>query len=104
VKREITEKVRAKALESGSRFRVAAMGLSKKGNVIACKNNVSRFPRHGGGIHAEENLIKSTGGRIHTLVLGRVGRSGKFRPINPCSKCRKMINKYNIKLETINGE
>tara|TARA_R110000822_G_scaffold110654_1_gene240875 strand:+ start:2654 stop:2962 length:309 start_codon:yes stop_codon:yes gene_type:complete len=101
MKKEIINKLRKKALESQSKFKIAAIGISSKGNVVGCKNNSPRFGRQGGGFHAEEALIRSTGGRIHTIILCRVGRSGIIRPIEPCKKCQKMIEKYGIKVEII---
>lgn len=98
----IIKRVAKKAAQSGCRFLIAAMGFNRKGQVVIIKTNRSRFDRLGGGIHAEiqvMRLAKRYG--IVEILIGRVGRAGVLRPIEPCENCLKVANKLGIKINSI---
>ena len=90
-----------KATQSISSYKISAIGLSKNGNVIATAINKPRFDRYGGGKHAEMEVLKKGMGKISTIILCRVGAGGDVRPIDPCKRCQKVLDKLKIKVITI---
>jgi cytidine deaminase len=97
----IKNKAIEKAKQSISAYKVSAIGLSKNGNVIATAINRHRFGRHGGGVHAEMELLRKGAGKISTMIICRVGQGGEVRSIDPCSKCRKVLDRKGIKVITV---
>ena len=78
---------------------VAAIALTKKGNVLgtAC-SAPSEIP----GIrqrHAEGILMGRFGRAIHKIVIIRVDRAGNLLPIEPCSACKKLAERLGITIE-----
>ena len=99
-----------KAKHSPCTYRLAAVAISKKGNVLGhCTNNHSKWQvldktpigRSGTAEHAEKILIQKFKQRIHTIIICRIGRSGELRPIDPCPNCAKLAKKYGITIKTI---
>ena len=90
-----------KAEQSNCKFRVAAMALDKKGNLIGLSRNTRRFPRRGGGIHAEMALMAQYGKNIHTIIICRIGRGGDLRPLEACAKCQAKANELGITIRTV---
>ena len=90
-----------KAEQSISSYRISAIGISKNGNIIASAINRPRFDRHGGGIHAEMELLRKSGNKISTIILCRVGKGGEVKAIEPCERCQKVLDKKGIKVVTI---
>ena len=88
-----------KAKKSHCRFKVAAIGVNGKGEVIGIKFNRYRFTRKGGGIHAEQDLIHRYGNKLKKIYICRVNKHGKQLPIEPCLSCLKIANKMRIKIE-----
>lgn len=102
--KEILQILKKKAIQSSCYFYVAVMGFDKNFNYVGSATNKPRFHRENGGIHAEINLLKKYGPRIKHILLCRVGKSGKFRPIHPCENCRKVLEKNNVKVITVESE
>ena len=100
----IIRKAIKKAEQSISTSKISAIGISKNGNIIAMATNRPRFDRYGGGVHAEMELLRRCGNRISTIIICRVGRSGEIRPIDPCPRCKKVLDKMGIKIVTIKAE
>lgn len=93
-----------KALQSNCKFRVAAFGFNRKGEMVISKTNVKRFSRKGGGIHAEQRIFSQARRYgILTILICRVGKGGKLRPINPCISCTNIANKLGITIRTVTG-
>jgi cytidine deaminase len=85
------------AHKSPCRYRIAAMAISHKGEIIAMATNKQRFMTTGGGIHAEINVLRKCKAEgIAKLFLVRIGAGGAVRPIKPCQRCQKLLNKLNI--------
>ena len=99
----LNERLKAKASASHCRYKVAAIGIDRRGRVIAISHNTHRFMKHGGGNHAEINLIRKCPKSLRTIIICRVGNSGIIRPIEPCESCIDLCNKRNIKISTINA-
>lgn len=92
----------SKATQSRAEYCVSALGFSKKGDILGTSVNSSRFPRRGGGLHAEELLIRTYGRKLKTILICRTSKSGKrILPIHPCRKCRNLANKYGIKIISV---
>lgn len=90
-----------KGKQSICKFRVSAFAFTAKGNFLDSSVNSPRFSRKGGGNHAEMILMKKHGKKIKTIIISRIGKSGKLRPIHPCSSCRRVAKKLGIKIKTI---
>lgn len=92
-----------KANNSNCRFKVSAIGISAKGNVLGSCINNHRFDGKGRGLHAEINLIRRFGKKLSTIIICRVGRSGEMLPIDPCDNCQKVADKLGIKIISVRG-
>ena len=83
---------------------VAAIAVSKKGNVLgtSCNN-----PSHVPGMrqkHAEGILMARFGKAIDKILILRVGRKGNLLPIEPCEQCCKLALRLGITIVSIGGE
>jgi cytidine deaminase len=90
-----------KAKQSLCRYRISALGMNHKGEIIGSAINKPRFDHKGGGLHAESNLISKYGNKLKTIIICRVGLSGNILPIHPCINCYSLANKLGIKIKTI---
>jgi tRNA(Arg) A34 adenosine deaminase TadA len=89
-----------KALQSSCRYKVAAIGLNRKGDVIVTAVNKPMFRAHHGGQHAEMEIIRKRKG-VASIILCRVNKSGDLLPIDPCEKCSNACIKLGIKLYSL---
>lgn len=87
-----------KALKSNCRYKIIAVGLDKKKNVIHTCTNKDRFPKKGGSLHAEERMMAEAGRDLRYILIFRVGGSGDILPIVPCDRCTKLAKKNNVKI------
>lgn len=97
----IREKLHRTALKSPCTYKVSAIALTKKGNILGYSYCNHRFNRYGGGIHAEQALIKRYGSRIDTILIMTVNKNGGILPIEPCEVCSKLADKLGIKIKSI---
>ena len=101
----LVKRMRKKASQSISRYRISAIAFDKNGEFIAQScNNVPMEgvePKPGAGIHAEAKLMRKYGTRIKTILISRVGHGGEWRPIKPCNNCQALADKLGVKLITI---
>lgn len=102
--KDITILAKKKASQAVLTYRISAIGLNKKGEVIGSACNTPRFYRYGGGNHAEINLLKKCKSTPHTIILCRIGYGGDVLPVHPCEKCQKILDKYGIKVKYINND
>lgn len=90
-----------KTLKGTCRFRVAAIGLDRRGRVLGILTNLPpRGPENfnsGSGCHAEVRAISSLRG-VHALVVVRFGDRGVLRPIHPCANCQSYADRRQVKL------
>ena len=81
------------------------MAFNKKGEVLGVVSNGFRNenvkPGRYCGNHVEKRLIARYGNLISKIILMRIGRAGAILPIEPCPKCRKLLDKYGIKVATV---
>ena len=98
---ELIERAKKKAQQSECRYRISAVGLNKRGEVIGSTTNIKRFMRKGGGIHAEMNLMAKLGPALKTIIICRVGGQGEIRPIHPCSTCKEKADELGIKILSV---
>lgn len=96
-----------KAIHKGTKLdkdlshRIIAIGFNHKNDLVGIKTNSFGLScRKGSGKHAERELIKRYGNRIKKIIILRIGRSGKLFPIDPCDICKKVADKYGIKIES----
>jgi cytidine deaminase len=101
---EITNLAIKKAKQSTCTYRVSAIGMNKRGEVIYSSFNKSRFMRPGGAIHAEMEVMLKGGPGVKTIVICRVGRSGDILPIEPCEVCQRKADELGIKILSVRME
>ena len=90
-----------KANKSVCRFKISAIGINRKGEVIYTSHNKPRFVRKAGGVHAEEEVIKKAGPSLYAIYIIRVNKQGGLLPIDPCPKCKELAKKYGVKINPI---
>lgn len=98
------ERLKRKASKSKCVFRVAAVGLNKKHELVGISFNTPRFMKHGGGLHAEARLMKRYGSLIKTMYICRTGKDSELLPIRPCSKCMEIAKSLGIKIISVKGK
>ena len=105
------ELLKEKASHSPCTYKISAIALDAKGDILGHVTNshskgwniLDKQPigRSGTACHAERRLIQQYSQLIKTIIICRVGRSGKLRPIDPCPSCQKAAAKYGIKIISI---
>jgi cytidine deaminase len=104
ISREIISRAINKAKQSICRFKISAVGLNKNGTCVASAINKYRFPRYGGGQHAEMILMRDAAKKgIKTIIICRVGKTGDILPIDPCPTCQKKAQELGIKIYSVGG-
>ena len=93
-----------RASKSMCRYKIAAIGVNKKGEVIGSAFNKPRFDKLHGGLHAEVSLIRRYQKQLKTIIICRVNRNGKILPIHPCTSCRELADKLKIEIRSITEE
>jgi tRNA(Arg) A34 adenosine deaminase TadA len=96
----ILKLAKSKALQSRCRYKVAAIGFNRKGDVVTTAVNKPLFASHHGGQHAEMEVLRKKKG-VTSIVICRVNKSGDLLPIDPCSKCFGVCNKLGIKIYSL---
>lgn len=95
------QKIVSKASQSGCRYKIAAVGLNKKGEPFCWATNKQFINNKGGGLHAETILMRRHKRKIKTIIICRTNNSGDILPIDPCEKCQKLAQKLGIKIKSI---
>ena len=97
--------LKKKAEHSPSHIRMAGIAFDKKGDILGVVSNGFRInnvkPAKYSGDHVEKKLIGRYGNLISKILLMRIGRAGAILPIDPCPKCQKILDKYGIKVITV---
>jgi hypothetical protein len=103
----ISERLRKKARQSPSKYRISAIAFDCHGDFIAQAFN--GLPQDGvegkvgSGVHAEAKLMMKYGQLVKTIVISRIGHGGDWRPIEPCENCKALADKLGIKLISIDN-
>jgi len=101
-KRELKRLAEKKARQSSCTYRVSAIGLNKRGEVLGSTTNRHRSIHPvKGNIHAEIALIHKYGKQLRTIIICRVGNGGDILPIHPCPNCQRIADSLGIKIETV---
>lgn len=96
------DKLVRKAGRSSCRYKVSAIALDARGQVLACAFNSPRFAKIHGGEHAEIAVLKkSCIDKIKNIIIARVNKRGELLPIKPCSTCAYVLSKLGIKIQTL---
>jgi len=98
---DVIAKARKKAEQSLSKYRISAVALDKNGKVLATAVNQPRFNRKGGGIHAEILALRKAGPKTYSIVICRIGNAGDLLNIQPCKRCKKILDKHGIRVYSI---
>lgn len=102
--RTLIKRARNKAKQSSCRYKIAAIGLNRRGEVLTTAINKPRFGRKGGGLHAEMIVMRTSGPGLKTVLLCRVNASGDFRQIHPCKCCRSKAQELGVEIIPIEGD
>ena len=101
----LLSRLKYKASQSPSTYRLAGVAFSKTGNILGFARNGFRNenlkPGKYSGDHVEQHLIKRYGTKIKTILLIRIGNGGDLLPIDPCEKCQRLMDKMGIEVKTI---
>jgi len=99
--RELTQLAISKAKQSICTYKVSAIGINRRGEVVATAFNRSRFMRQGGAHHAEMLVMLRGGPAVKTILICRIGRSGDILPIAPCKACARKAEQLGIKIISV---
>ena len=99
----LINKAKNKASQSLCRYKVSAIGLNRKGDIVVTAINKPRFYSHHGGQHAEMEIIRKKKG-VTSIIICRVNKSGDLLPIHPCNKCKEMAERLNIKIHSLRSK
>lgn len=102
----ILKRLWKKAKTSPSQYRISCVALNKKGEVLGYTTNKFRKdqikPLIGSGLHSEQIAIaKYAPFGLKTLLIMRIGLSGRILPIDPCEDCQKMARKYGVTIRSV---
>lgn len=98
---DLVNRMKSKALQSPSKYKIAAAAFTKRGNLIGLQSNGVRddlVSFKGRGKHAQMALMKKYGKKIKQIYIFRVGYGGVPRPIDPCPTCQAAAEKLGIKI------
>lgn len=101
VKEQFKQIALKKAMKSICRYKMSAIGLNNKGEVIFKAMNRPRFVRYGGGVHAEMEVMLKGGPSIKQILICRVNKTGNILPIEPCPKCANKARDLGIRITSI---
>ncbi len=97
--------LKKQAEKSPSTYRIGGIAFSNKGNILGTAYNAFRAerlnPGRGIGRHCEATLIRKYGHSISTILIMRIGNGGDILPIEPCAVCKKLADKFGIKIVSI---
>lgn len=90
-----------KASSSSCRYKVAAVGFDKRGNLLGILTSVPHLHKAGGSIHAEVRAIQALNG-LKTITLVRVtgASNNALKPIHPCPNCQDYAKRHNVTINT----
>lgn len=95
------EVAKNKAAHTPCKYSVASIALDSRGNVIDTARNTPRFGKKGGSVHSEQALMKKHGKRIKSIIIFRVTKGGKIKPMDPCSVCATKANELGITIHSL---
>lgn len=92
---EVVSRLAAKAAQSTCRYKVAAVGLDSRGNVLGIFSNRPRFVSwrgsdnyygRNGDWHAEHLCLRRCGPELSLIYVTRV-KNGRLLRMDPCKAC-----------------
>lgn len=101
VSQQIIERAFRKSKNTPCKFKVCAICYDKGGRLLGITYNIPRFSRYNGGLHAEMRALHRWGSSIDSITLVRFGISGDLLPIKCCKNCRRVLSKFDIKVNTL---
>ena len=96
---EVISRAIKKAAQSPINYRICAIGLNSKGEVLGYAHNTMGVHKTR-QLHAEEHLMKKHRA-AKTILIVRIGNSGKLRPVHPRDVCAKMAEKRGVKIVSV---
>lgn len=98
-------RMKRKAASNSSQYHLAAAGFDEKGELLSIETNSFRRDNIGtkkySGYHVECRLLHRHGQKLHSIVLLRIGNGGDVLPIDPCPKCKAILDKVGVKVYPI---
>lgn len=98
---QILEIAIKKAKQSKCRYKISAIGVNKKGEIIYKSTNKFRLPKKGSGLHAEMEVMKNCGKNLDTIYIVRINKSSELLPIDPCIVCKTKSEELGIKIVSL---
>ena len=96
---QLIKRLKKKAKQSISKFKISAFGLNSKNEVVVKTTNSPKLNKYGGGKHAEEKIFEvALSKNVKTIILCRIGLKGNLLPIHPCNSCKRTADKLGIKI------
>lgn len=89
-----------KAKSSACKYKVAAIGFDRHGNLLGVLTNQPHINTFGGSLHAEVRAIQNLNGVV-SLVILRVDNKGRLRPIHPCASCRDYAKRHHVEIKML---
>ena len=90
-----------KAMKSPCKFKIGAIGFDKVGNIVGIMTNIPYIDVKGGGYHAEMRLMRNTPRSLRTVIILRVNKRGKVKPIHPCPNCAREAQKRGVVIKSV---
>lgn len=90
-----------KASSSFCKYRVGAIAIDRKGNILGTARNTPRINRKGGSIHSEMALMKKYGHKIKTIIIFRVTVGGNLRRMDACPICAAKAQELGITIKSL---
>ena len=98
-------RMKRKAASNSSQYHLAAAGFDEKGELLSIETNSFRRDNIGtkkfSGYHCELRLAHRHGQKLHSIVLLRIGNAGDILPIDPCPKCKAVLDKLGVRIMPI---
>lgn len=94
-------RMRNKSKQSICTYKIVAVGLSRKGNVVDITMSKPQRSRNNALGHAEYQLMSKYGRKIHKIVIARFNVRGEMLPISPCKNCAGFAERLGIVIESL---
>lgn len=95
----ITDQFIGKVSRSGSRYKVGAVAIDRRGNFLGVAVCRPRFDHLHGGEHAEMVALRKWGKRVKSIFLMRTNKTAtSLLPIEPCERCQRVLNNLGIQV------
>jgi deoxycytidylate deaminase len=92
-----------------TKYKLTAMAFDKKGRLLSVGTNSylkthpvqAKYAKLANVeykiyLHAEVAALIKAKGKVHKLVISRLGKDGQFLPSKPCAICQRAIEDFGV--------